>query len=88
MDDALRMLRAKQLVDGRWPLEAVYRGWRHSHPMHGTETVSRPEERELVTEGWGTDRTLQLEEAGKPSKWVTLQALLILKRLGLLNPTS
>jgi len=26
---------------------------------------------------------LQLEEAGKPSKWVTLQALLILKRLGL-----
>ena len=83
MDDALRMLRAKQLVDGRWPLEAVYRGWRHSHPMHGTETVSRPEERELVTEGWGTDRTLQLEEAGKPSKWVTLQALLILKRLGL-----
>jgi len=88
MDDALRILRAKQLVDGRWPLEAVYRGWRHSHPMHGTETVSRPEERELVTEGWGKDQTLQLEEAGKPSKWVTLQALLILKRLGLLEPSS
>ncbi len=85
MDDALRLLRAKQLVDGRWPLEAVYRGWRHSHPMHGTETQSRPEERELVTEGWGSDRTLQLEEAGKPSKWVSLQALLILKRLGLLD---
>jgi hypothetical protein len=82
MGDALRLLRAKQLVDGLWPLEAVYRGWRHSHPMHGTETVSRPEERELVTEGWGKDQTLQLEEAGKPSKWVTLQALLVLKRLG------
>ena len=45
----------------------------------------RPEERELVTEGWGTDHTLQLEEAGKPSKWVTLQAFLVLKRLGLLE---
>jgi len=56
--------------------------------MHGTETVSRPEERELVTEGWGTDRTLQLEEAGKPSKWVTLQALLVLQRLGLLEQSS
>ncbi len=85
MEDALRLLRAKQLVDGRWPLEAVYRGWRQSHPMHGMETVSRPEERELVTEGWGKDQTLQLEEAGKPSKWVTLQALLVMKRLGLLE---
>lgn len=86
--DALRILRAKQLVDGRWPLEAVYRGWRQSHPMHGTETLSRPEERELVTEGWGTDHTSQLEEAGKPSKWVTLQALLILKRFGLLDSSA
>jgi hypothetical protein len=56
--------------------------------MHGTETVSRPEERELVTEGGGKEQTLQLEEAGKPSKWVTLQALLVLKRLGLLEPSS
>jgi len=88
MEDALRLLRAKQLVDGRWPLEGVYRGWRHPHPIHGKETVSRPEERELVTEGWGTDRTLQLEEAGKPSKWITLQALLIQKRLGMLETKS
>ena len=83
MEDALRLLRAKQLVDGRWPLEGVYRGWRWSHPMHGTETVSRPEERELVTEGWGKDHTLQIEEAGQPGKWITLQALLVQKRLGL-----
>lgn len=83
MEDALRLLRAKQLVDGRWPLEGVYRGWRRSHPMHGTETVSRPEERELVTEGWGKDHTLQIEEAGQPSKWITLQSLLVQKRFGM-----
>jgi hypothetical protein len=54
--------------------------------MHGEETVSRPEERELITQGWGTERASQIEEAGKPSKWITLQALLVLKRLGLLAP--
>jgi len=85
MDDAVRVLLAKRLADGRWPLEGVYRGWRHAHPMHNWETVSRPEERELITEGWGTDRSIQLEEAGKPSKWITLQALLVLERLGLLE---
>jgi hypothetical protein len=53
--------------------------------MHGEETVSRPEERELITQGWGTERALQIEEADKPSKWITLQALLALKRLGLLT---
>jgi hypothetical protein len=52
--------------------------------MHGQETVSRPEERELITTGWGSERTLQLEEAGEPSKWITLQALLVLKRMGVL----
>ena len=85
MNDAVRVLMAKRLPDGRWPLEAVYRGWRHSHAMHGLETVGRPEERELITEGWGTERAIQLEEAGKPSKWITLQALLVLKRRGLLS---
>ena len=85
MLDAIRLLRAKQLVDRRWPLEGVYRGWRQSHPMHGVETVSRPEERELVTEGWGKDHTLQIEEAGKPSKWITLQALLVQKRFGFME---
>ncbi len=85
MSDAVNLLLEKRMPDGRWVLEGVYRGWRYSHPMHGQETVSRPEERELITEGWGTERTLQLEEAGKPSKWITLQALLILKRLGTLD---
>src|SRR5207237_6827888 len=65
--------------------EGVYRRWRHAHAMHGEETVSRPEERELITQGWGTERALQIEEAGKPSKWITMQSLLVLKRLGLLS---
>ena len=85
MDDAVRVLLAKRLPDGRWPLEGVYRGWRHAHAIHGLETVSRPEEREIITEGWGTERAIQLEEAGRPSKWITLHALLVLKRMGLLN---
>lgn len=85
LSDAVRLLTEKRLPDGKWPLDGVYRGWRHSHPMHGEETVSRPEERELITEGWGTERALQIEEAGKPSKWITIQALIVLKRLGLLH---
>jgi len=88
LSDAVRVLIAKRLPDGKWPLEGVYRGWRHAHAMHGLETVSRPEERDLVTEGWGTERAIQLEEAGKPSKWITLQALLVLKRMGLLSLTT
>lgn len=85
LDDAVRVLLAKRLPDGRWPLEGVYRGWRHAHPIHGLETISRPEEREIITEGWGTERAIQLEEAGKASKWITVQALLVLKRLGLIS---
>ncbi len=85
MNDAVNVLLAKRLPDGRWPLEGVYRGWRRAHAMHGLETVSRPEERELITEGWGTEHAIQLEEAGRPSKWITLQALLVLKRIGLLD---
>ena len=85
MNDAIQLLLEKRLPDGKWPLEAVYRGWRHPQAMHGEETVSRPEERELITQGWGTERAIQVEEAGKPSKWITLQSLLVLKRLGLIS---
>ena len=88
LNDAVSLLLEKRLPDGRWLLEGVYRGWRHTHAMHGEETVSRPEERELITEGWGSERTIQIEEAGKPSKWITLQALIVLKRLGLFHPGS
>jgi hypothetical protein len=88
INDAVSLLLEKRQSDGKWLLEGVYRGWRHSHAMHGEETVSRPEERELITQGWGTEKTIQIEEAGKPSKWITLQALLVLKRLGLFNPEN
>ena len=88
MNDAVSLLLEKRQPDGKWLLDGVYRGWRHSHAMHGEETVSRPEERELITQGWGTEKALQIEEAGKPSKWITLQALLVLKRLGLFVPES
>ena len=84
MNNAVSLLLEKRLPDGKWNLDGVYRGWRHANAMHGEETVSRPEERELITQGWGTERALQIEEAGKPSKWITLQALLVLKRLGIL----
>jgi hypothetical protein len=86
LNSAVSLLMEKKLPDGKWVLEGVYRGWRHAHSMHGEETISRPEERELITEGWGTEHTLQIEEAGRPSKWITLQALIALKRLGLLHP--
>jgi hypothetical protein len=88
MNDAVSLLLEKRQSDGKWLLEGVYRGWRHAHAMHGEETVSRPEERELITQGWGTEKAIQVEEAGKPSKWITLQALLVLKRLGLFNPEN
>ena len=85
LNDAVNLLLEKRLPDGRWPLDAVYRGWRTPRPQHGAGAY-RPEEDEVITYGWGSGRTFQLEEAGKPSKWITLQALLALKRLGLVAP--
>jgi len=89
MNDAVKLLYDKRLSNGRWILEGVYRGWRVDHGWHGVSKlhgqVFRPEEDEVVLQGWGSDRTFQLEEVGKPSKWITLQALLVLKRLGLLD---
>jgi len=83
LDDAVKLLLEKRLPDGKWALDGVYRGWRSKRPMHGIGAF-RPEENEVITHGWGSDTTLQLEEAGKPSKWITLQALLALNRIGLL----
>ncbi|HZD11920.1 MAG TPA: hypothetical protein VE177_00170 [Candidatus Binatus sp.] len=85
MKDALDLLSRKRLQNGAWNLDGVYRGWRQNIGIHGGKAASRPEERESVMRGWGDGHTLQLEEAGKPSKWITLQALLALKRLGLLK---
>ena len=85
MNDAVGQLLEKRLPDGSWPLEAVYRGWRLPFAFHGGTRTYRPEELELITQGWGEEHTQQLEEAGKPSKWITLQALLVLKRIGVLG---
>ena len=84
LDDAVKLLLEKRLPDGKWALDGVYRGWRTKRPLHGVGAF-RPEENEVIMHGWGSDTTFQLEEAGKPSKWITLQALLVLKRLGPLD---
>lgn len=88
LNDAVKLLVEKRLSNGTWLLEGVFRGWRTSFGTH--RSLTRPEEQEVITEGWGSHRTLQIEEAGKPSKWITIQALSVLKRLGLLssNPSN
>jgi len=83
IDDAVALLIEKRR-GGAWDLDGTYRGWTHPHSANG-DWVERPEEYEVVEHGWGDGRTLQLEEAGEPSKWVTLQCLVILKRLGFLQ---
>jgi hypothetical protein len=86
IDDAVALL-IKKRRGGVWSLDGAYRGWTHPHSANG-DWVERPEEYEVVEQGWGGGRTLQLEEAGKPSKWVTLQCLTVLKRLGLIRITQ
>jgi hypothetical protein len=65
---ALRILKEKRRSDGTWLLDRV-------HPDLG---------RGVVESGFGIDkrpRPFALEGAGKPSKWITLIALRILKRV-------
>lgn len=77
LDDPLRLLLSKRTPQGRWLLEGVYRGWTHPQSADGDQ-VERPEEKEVVEKGWGKGRTLQLEEVGEPSKWITMQAIIAL----------
>jgi hypothetical protein len=77
VDDSLRLLLSKRTPQSRWPLEGTYRGWIHPQSADG-DYVERPEEKEVIERGWGEERTLQLEEAGKPSKWITMQAITVL----------
>lgn len=83
VDDAVDLL-IKKRRGGVWNLEGAYRGWTHPYSANG-DWVERPEEYEVIEQGWEGGRTLQLEEAGESSKWVTLQCLIVLKRLGLLQ---
>jgi hypothetical protein len=63
---ALRLLRAKRRRDGRWNLDRV-------HP----DIEPGPDRAAFVK----TVRPFTLERAGQPSKWVTLTALRVLKRV-------
>jgi hypothetical protein len=83
INDAVDLLIGKR-GKGTWFLDGAYRGWVYPHSANG-DWVERPEEYEVVEDGWGGGRTLQLEEAGKPSKMITLRCLIVLKRLGVLN---
>jgi len=62
---ALDLLREKRQRDGTWILDRV-------HPDVGTGVKISPDPSKI--------RPLVIEEAGKPSKWVTLTALTVLKR--------
>ncbi len=63
---ALKILNDKRRRDGTWPLDKV-------HPDRGAEAGYDPNLKKL--------KPFALEEAGKPSKWITLIALRILKRV-------
>ena len=63
---ALQLLNRKRLPDGTWTLDAV-------HPDLGIGAGYRFKKR---------PRRFALEKPGKPSKWITLTALRVLKRIG------
>ncbi len=63
---ALKILNDKRQTDGTWLLDKV-------HPDLGVAAKSDPEAKNL--------KPLALEEPGKPSKWITLTALRVLKRV-------
>ncbi len=65
---ALKILKEKRQSDGRWLLDRV-------HPDLGPG---------VVESAFGVDKKVKpfaLEQAGKPSKWITLTALRVLKRV-------
>lgn len=85
LSDAVELLISKRTDGGTWELDGVPRGWHIEEGFHASDSVWRPEEREVVKTGWGGQHTLQLEEAGQPSKMITLNALRVLKNLDLLR---
>jgi len=64
---ALRVLQGKRRKDGTWPLERV-------HPDPPSYAWGRRNLKQKV-------KPFALEEAGRPSKWITLTALRVLKRV-------
>jgi hypothetical protein len=63
---ALKILTEKRRSDGTWLLEK-------SHPDLGPGVTINPDPKKI--------RPLQIETPGKPSKWITLKALRVLKRV-------
>ncbi len=66
LQPALEILREKRQSDGAWLLDKV-------HPDFGPGAKGVPDPRKV--------KPLVLEESGKPSKWITLTALRVLKRV-------
>ncbi|MFI5450007.1 MAG: hypothetical protein ACHQ03_09640 [Candidatus Bathyarchaeia archaeon] len=66
LQPALEILRDKRQSDGTWLLDKV-------HPDFGPGAQGVPDPRKV--------KPLVLEESGKPSKWITLTALRVLKRV-------
>ena len=66
LEPALRILREKRRSDGTWLLDRV-------HPDEGPTRGRTAAARKV--------RPLALERAGEPSKWITLTALRVLKRV-------
>ena len=64
---ALKILSKKRRNDGTWVLD-------RAHPDLGAGT-------QFSIRKWGKVIPFALEEAGKPSKWITLEAMRILKRV-------
>ena len=64
---ALEILRKKRRPDGTWNLDKL-------HPDIGPGVQVHPDPKKI--------RPLVIEPAGKPSKWITLQALTVLKKAG------
>ncbi len=66
LNPALDLLHEKRRPDGTWLLD-------RAHPDHGPGVRSHPDKAKI--------RPLLLETPGKPSKWITLKALLVQKRV-------
>lgn len=65
LEPALGILRKKRLADGTWAMDSL-------HPDFGLKRDKEAAKK---------SRPLVVEEAGRPSKWITLRALRILKRV-------
>ncbi len=66
LDPALEILRKKRRADGTWILDKL-------HPDLGAGIKVYPDPKKV--------KPLVIEPAGKPSKWITLKALCVLKRV-------